>query len=83
MSAMAAYSGSTLVEASSWGKVDTVFEQMVFAEATLAVPLIADMHGTRERGGDVHFDVSTGFGGVSPDIAQNHRTHHRDRTTGR
>ena len=34
-------SGSTLVEASSWGKVDTVFEQMVFAEATLAVPLIA------------------------------------------
>ncbi len=34
-------SGSTLVEASSWGKVDTVYEQMVFAEATLAVPLIA------------------------------------------
>lgn len=34
-------SGSTLVEASSWGKVDTVFEQMVYAEATLAVPLIA------------------------------------------
>ncbi len=36
-----ALSGSTLVEASSWGKVDTTFEQMVFAEATLAVPLIA------------------------------------------
>jgi deoxyhypusine synthase len=35
-----ALSGSTLKEASSWGKVDTVFEQMVFAEATLAVPLI-------------------------------------------
>jgi deoxyhypusine synthase len=34
-------SGSTLVEASSWGKVDTANEQMVFAEATLAVPLIA------------------------------------------
>lgn len=33
-------SGSTLVEAGSWGKVDTVFEQMVDAEATLAVPLI-------------------------------------------
>ncbi len=33
-------SGSTLKEASSWGKVDTAFEQMVFAEATLAVPLI-------------------------------------------
>ena len=25
----------------SWGKVDTVYEQMVFSEATLAVPLIA------------------------------------------
>ena len=24
----------------SWGKVDTVYEQMVFSEATLAVPLI-------------------------------------------
>src|SRR5450432_1010265 len=36
-----ALSGSTLKEASSWGKVDTVFEQMVFSEATLAVPLIA------------------------------------------
>ncbi len=33
-------SGSTLKEASSWGKVDTAFEQMVYAEATLAVPLI-------------------------------------------
>ena len=33
-------SSSTLKEASSWGKVDTVFEQMVFSEATLAVPLI-------------------------------------------
>jgi deoxyhypusine synthase len=36
-----ALSGSTLKEASSWGKVDTVFEQMVFSEATIAVPLIA------------------------------------------
>jgi deoxyhypusine synthase len=36
-----ALSGSTLKEASSWGKVDTVFEQMVFSEATLALPLIA------------------------------------------
>ena len=34
-------SGSTLKEACSWGKVDTVYEQMVFAEATLAFPLIA------------------------------------------
>ncbi len=34
-------SGSTLVEASSWGKVDTTDEQMVYSEATLAVPLIA------------------------------------------
>jgi deoxyhypusine synthase len=36
-----ALSSSTLREASSWGKVDTVFEQMVYSEATLAVPLIA------------------------------------------
>ena len=36
-----ALSGSTLKEASSWGKVDTVYEQMVFAEATIALPLIA------------------------------------------
>jgi len=36
-----ALSGSTLKEAHSWGKVETVFEQMVFSEATVAVPLIA------------------------------------------
>jgi deoxyhypusine synthase len=35
-----ALSSSTLKEASSWGKVDTAYEQMVYAEATLAVPLI-------------------------------------------
>ncbi|MFA5954880.1 MAG: deoxyhypusine synthase [Patescibacteria group bacterium] len=36
-----ACSSSTLKEASSWGKVSTVHEQMVYAEATLAIPLIA------------------------------------------
>ncbi|MBN2514528.1 MAG: deoxyhypusine synthase [Deltaproteobacteria bacterium] len=36
-----ACSSSTLKEASSWGKVDTVFEQMVYAEATSALPLLA------------------------------------------
>jgi deoxyhypusine synthase len=36
-----ALSSSTLKEASSWGKVDTVWEQMVYSEATLALPLIA------------------------------------------
>ena len=36
-----ACSSSTLKEASSWGKVSTVHEQMVFAEATLALPVIA------------------------------------------
>jgi len=36
-----ALSGSTLKEASSWGKVDTVFEQMVYSEATIALPLVA------------------------------------------
>lgn len=35
-----ACSSSTLKEACSWGKVDTTFEQMVFAEATTVVPLI-------------------------------------------
>ena len=36
-----ALSGSTLKEASSWGKVDLTYEQMVYSEATLALPLIA------------------------------------------
>lgn len=36
-----ACSSSTLKEACSWGKVDTTFEQMVFAEATSVVPLLA------------------------------------------
>jgi deoxyhypusine synthase len=35
-----ACSSSTLKEASSWGKVETVYEQMVYAEATSVVPLI-------------------------------------------
>ena len=35
-----ACSSSTLREASSWGKVDTVYEQMVYAEATSVLPLI-------------------------------------------
>src|SRR5207247_11388561 len=36
-----ALSSSTLKEASSWGKVDTVYEQMVYSEATIALPLRA------------------------------------------
>ena len=36
-----ALSGSTFKEASSWGKVDQGFEQMVFSEATVAFPLLA------------------------------------------
>jgi len=36
-----ALSSSTLKEASSWGKVDTAYEQMVYSEATIALPLIA------------------------------------------
>ncbi|MBL4576414.1 MAG: deoxyhypusine synthase [Opitutaceae bacterium] len=35
-----ALSGSTLKEASSWGKVSTTYEQMVYSEATLAMPLV-------------------------------------------
>jgi deoxyhypusine synthase len=36
-----ACSSSTLQEACSWGKVDVTWEQMVFAEATTVIPLIA------------------------------------------
>jgi deoxyhypusine synthase len=36
-----ACSSSTLKEASSWGKVDAAAEQMVYAEATLVLPLLA------------------------------------------
>jgi deoxyhypusine synthase len=36
-----ACSSSSLKEASSWGKVDASAEQMVFAEATLVLPLLA------------------------------------------
>jgi len=36
-----ALSGSTLKEASSWGKVSTTHEQMVYGEATLTFPLLA------------------------------------------
>jgi deoxyhypusine synthase len=44
-----ACSSSTLKEASSWGKVDTTKEQMVFAEATSVLPLIAsDAYHTGE-----------------------------------
>ena len=35
-----ACSSSTLQEACSWGKVDTVYEQMVYAEASTVAPLI-------------------------------------------
>jgi len=36
-----ALSGSTFKEASSWGKVDQGYEQMVFSEATITFPLLA------------------------------------------
>ncbi len=36
-----ALSGSTLKEASSWGKVDTAWEQMVYGELTVTFPLLA------------------------------------------
>jgi deoxyhypusine synthase len=49
-----ACSSSTLKEASSWGKVDTVYEQMVYAEATTVLPLILSYvyhkDGWKERG---------------------------------
>ncbi len=45
-------SGSTLKEACSWGKVDTGFEQMVWGEATLVLPLIISdaYHGGNWKG---------------------------------
>jgi len=56
-----ALSGSTLKEASSWGKVDTTYEQMVYAEATLALPLIAGYafhkHAAEARKGKNWTDV--------------------------
>jgi deoxyhypusine synthase len=36
-----ACSSSTLKEASSWGKVETMYEKMVYAEATTVLPLMA------------------------------------------
>jgi deoxyhypusine synthase len=36
-----ALSGSTLREACSWGKVDVLWEQMVFSEASMSLPLLA------------------------------------------
>ncbi len=44
-----ACSSSTLKEASSWGKVDVSEEQMVFAEATSVLPLIASDAYHREN----------------------------------
>jgi len=44
-----ACSSSTLKEASSWGKVDISKEQMVFAEATSVLPLIASDAYHREH----------------------------------
>ena len=44
-----ACSSSTLKEASSWGKVDVSKEQMVFAEATSVLPLIASDAYHRSR----------------------------------
>ena len=44
-----ACSSSTLKEASSWGKVDVSKEQMVFAEATSVLPLIASDAYHREN----------------------------------
>lgn len=43
-----ACSGSTLKEASSWGKVDTTYEQMVYAEATTVLPLIISYNYHKE-----------------------------------
>lgn len=48
-----ALSGSTLKEACSWGKVSTTYEQMVYGEATVTMPLVVGYayHTLRERQG--------------------------------
>ena len=62
-----ALSGSTLKEASSWGKVDTTYEQMVYCEATIAVPLIVG-YAYHKRGlgrahvAQVEFGIGQGSG---------------------
>jgi deoxyhypusine synthase len=54
-----ALSGSTLREACSWGKVSIVHEQMVFCEATIALPLISNYaykKGTWRQRTDRHYN---------------------------
>ena len=63
-----ACSSSTLKEAGSWGKVDAEGEQMVFAEATLALPILAGYayhdgawrRRPRRRFGDLYDDNAVG-----------------------
>lgn len=43
-------SGSTLKEACSWGKVAITYEQMVFSEATLALPLLVNYAAAKSAG---------------------------------
>ncbi len=47
-----ALSGSTLKEASSWGKVALNYEQMVYSEATIAFPLIAGYSLQKKAGAE-------------------------------
>jgi deoxyhypusine synthase len=61
-----ACSGSTLKEASSWGKVDIGYEQMVYAEASSVLPLIVsyvyhkrDWQKRQKRGFNNTFEQSS------------------------
>ena len=54
-------SGSTLKEASSWGKVETTYEQMVFSEVTIAFPLLASYVIIRDNGKIELKSVTTTF----------------------
>lgn len=64
-----ACSSSTLKEANSWGKVDSSCEQMVYAEATTVVPLLASYAyhkgswKTRKK-----WELSKIFTGVTPSV---------------
>ena len=66
-----ACSSSTLKEANSWGKVDSSCEQMVYAEATSALPLLASY--VYDRGtwkGRRKWELSKLFNGASKIIGK-------------
>ena len=84
-----ACSSSTLQEAASWGKVSTALEQMVFAEATSVLPLLASrrlssrpLEDPREAGLRQDVRLRARYEAEPPQARAKlvHRARHRDRT---